>query len=196
MSRIQKVLVTLLVIGVAGSLAGFGVFSAFSSTTANTGNGFTAGTVSIGDNDGTTAMFNAVTGGKPGLQIDRCIKVTYTGNLDADVKLYLSSGAAGSLSQYVDLTIQPVTFGSAPAFPSCTGAVNDGAALYTGTLASFRDTKNSYATGVTDYPGVAGTKWVNNDAVYYKFSYTVQDNNLAQGLTTNTHDFTWEARNQ
>ena len=195
MSRIQKALLTLAVIGAAGSVAGFGVFSAFSSTTSNTGNDFTAGSVTIGDNDGSAAMFSAVTGSKPAVQVDRCIKVTYTGNLDADVKFYLSSGAAGSLSQYVDLTIQPVTFVSPPAFPGCTGAVNDGAALYTGTLASFRDTKNSYASGVSDYPG-AGVKWVTNDAVYYKFSYTVQDNNLAQGLTTNSHDFTWEARNQ
>jgi hypothetical protein len=194
-NKLQKTLITMLIIGVAGSLAGFGVFSAFSSTTSNTGNDFTAGSVSIGDNDGSTAMFNAVTGGKPGVTLDRCIRVTYTGNLDADVKLYLSSGAAGSLSQYVDMVIQPVTFASAPAFPSCAGAVNDGSALYTGTLANFRDTRNSYANGISDYPG-AGTKWVNNDAVYYKVSYTVQDTNLAQGLTTNTHDFTWEARNQ
>jgi hypothetical protein len=194
-NKLQKTLITMLIIGVAGSLAGFGVFSAFSSTTSNTGNDFTAGSVSIGDNDGSTAMFNAVTGGKPGVTLDRCIRVTYTGNLDADVKLYLSSGAAGSLSQYVDMVIQPVTFASAPAFPSCAGAVNDGSALYTGTLANFRDTRNSYANGISDYPG-AGTKWVNNDAVYYKVSYTVQDTNLAQGLKTNTHDFTWEARNQ
>jgi predicted ribosomally synthesized peptide with SipW-like signal peptide len=196
MSKFQKLLLTLLVVGIAGSLAGFGVFSAFSSTTSNTGNQFTAGNVNIGDNDGgSTAMFNAVTGGKPGTTIDRCIRVNYTGNLDANVRFYLSSGAAGSLSQYVDLVIQPVTFGVAPAFPDCTGASNDGAALYTGTLANFRDTKNSYANGVVDFPG-AGTKWVNTDAVYYKFSYTVQDTDSAQGLTTGTHDFTWEARNQ
>lgn len=196
MKKLQKSLLTLLVIGVAGSLAGFGVFSAFSSTTSNTSNQFTAGTVSIADNDGTVAMFNAVTGGKPGLQIDRCIKVTFTGNLDADVRLYLSGGAAGTLSPYVDMVIQPVTFATPPAYPSCTGAVNEGAALFTGTLATFRDTKNSYTNGVVDYPGTTATKWVLNDAVYYKISYTVQDNNSAQGLTTGTHDFTWEARNQ
>jgi hypothetical protein len=196
MNKLQKMLLTLLIIGAAGSLAGFGVFSAFSSTTSNTGNDFTAGSVNIGDNDGSAAMFSAVTGGKPGTQVDRCIKVTFTGSLDADVRLYLSAGAAGTLSQYVDVVIQPVTFASPPAYPSCTGAVNDGSALYSGTLANFRDTKNSYANGVTDYPGNVATKWVTNDAVFYKFSYTVQDNNSAQSQTTGSHDFTWEARNQ
>jgi hypothetical protein len=196
MNNLQKLLMTLLVVGVAGSLAGFGVFSAFSSTTSNTGNQFTAGSVSIGDNDGSSAMFNAVTGGKPGTTIERCIKVTYTGSLDADVRLYLSSGGAGNLAQYTDLTIQPVTFaGAPPAFPSCAGSANDGAALYTGTLADFRDNRNSWASGVVDYPG-AGSEWATSDEVFYKFRYTVQDDNSAQGLTTASHDFTWEARNQ
>jgi hypothetical protein len=197
MNKLQKMLLTLLVIGVAGSLAGFGVFSAFSSTTSNTGNQFTAGSVTIGDNDGgSTAMFNAVTGGKPGTTVDRCIKVTYTGNLAADVRLYLSSGAAGNLSPYVNLVVQPVTIASPGAFPSCAGAVDEGSALYTGTLANFRDTKNTYAAGVIDYPGASATEWVTNNEVFYKFSYTVADNNSAQGQTTGTHDFTWEARNQ
>ena len=199
MNKFQKSLLTLIVVGAAGSLAGFGVFSAFSSTTSNTGNDFTAGSVSLADNDGGQAMFSAVTGGKPGTTVERCVKVTYTGNLDADVRFWLSSGAAGGLSPYLDLTIQPVTFASAaPAFPSCAGAAADGSPLFSGTLDSFRTTKNSWANGVVDYPG-AGTKWTSsapNNEAYYKFTYTVQDNNNAQGQTSEAHGFSWEARNQ
>lgn len=198
MKRSQKLLMTLLVIGVAGSLAGFGVFSAFSATTSNTNNSFTAGTVTIGDNDANAAMFSAVTGGKPGTTVDRCILVTYTGDLDGDVRLYTTDPSIGTLAPYVDVTITPGTFTpSAPAFPSCTNFVADaGGALYTGTLANFRTTKNSYANGITDFPGTSATKWVAGDAVAYRVSYTVQDNNAAQGLTTGAHSFTWEARNQ
>ena len=198
MKKSQKLLMTLLVIGVTGSLAGFGAFSAFSATTTNSNNQFTAGSVTIGSNDAGAAMFNAVTGGKPGTQIDRCIKVTYTGSLDSDVRLYTTDSSSGSLSQYVDVTITPGSFSpSPPAFPSCTNFVADsGGAIYTGTLSNFRTTKNSWANGVTDYPGSSATKWVTNDAVVYRFSYTIQSNDAAQGLTTGAHSYTWEARNQ
>lgn len=199
MNKFQKVLMTVLIVGVAGSLAGFGVFSAFSSTTVNSNNQFTAGSVAVGDNDGTAAMFNAVTGGKPGTAVERCIKVTYTGSLAADVRLYLSSGASGTLAQYTNVTVQPVTFaGAPPAFPSCSGSSDDGSALYTGTLANLRDTRTDYDSGIVDYPG-NGSSWTNvgpNDAVFYKISYTVQSNNAAQSQTTGAHEFTWEARNQ
>lgn len=198
MNKFQKSLLTLIVVGAAGALAGFGVFSAFSSTTSNTGNDFTAGSVSLADNDGGQAMFGAVSGGKPGTTVERCIKVTYTGNLDADVRFWMSSGGTGGLSPYLGLTIQPVTFTTPPTFPDCTGAVDDGAPLFSGTLESFRTTKNSWTAGVVDYPG-AGTKWTSstpNNEAYYKFVYTVQDDNNAQGQTTSAHGFTWEARNQ
>ena len=90
MSKFRKTLVTLLVLGVVGTLAGVGTFSAFSSTTDNTGNTFAAGTVYIGDNDAGSAMYN-VTDQKPGDVTTKCIRLTYTGSLAADVKLYTSS---------------------------------------------------------------------------------------------------------
>ncbi|HEX8067983.1 MAG TPA: TasA family protein [Thermoleophilaceae bacterium] len=197
MTRTRKLLLTLMVVGVAASVVAVGVFSAFSSTTSNSGNQLTAGTVAIGDNDAGAAMFNNVTGGKPGTTIQRCITVTYTGSLDSDVRLYTTDASSGTLAPYVDVTIEPGSYsGAPPAFPSCTGFTADsGGAIYTGTLANFRTTKNSYANGVVDNPG-SSTKWAQNDAVVYRVSYTVQDTNAAQGLTTGSHSFTWEARNQ
>ena len=66
MDRVRKVLLSLLVVGVAGSVAGTGTFSAFSSTTANPGNAFTAGTVTISDNDSGSSMPNAASGRQVG----------------------------------------------------------------------------------------------------------------------------------
>ena len=42
------------------------------------------------------------------------------------------------------------------------------------------------------------TKWVNSDAVVYRFTLTLPSSApaAAQGLTTGSHAFTWEARNQ
>lgn len=190
-----KVLLTALCVGALGSLAAMGVFGAFSSTTTNAGNTITAGTVSIADNDAGAAMYS-LTNAKPGESVSKCIKVTYTGSLDADVHIYTTS-TIGALGQYVELTITPGTQ-TTSTFPSCTGFTPDaGGALYTGTLANFATAKNSYANGVVDYPGT-GTKWASNESVVYQVTATLQSSapEAAQGATTGAHTFTWEARNQ
>ena len=193
----RKVLLTLLVLGVTGVLVAVSAFSAFSSTTSNSGNSFAAGTVNIADNDAGSAMYT-VTGAKPGTTVEKCIKVTYTGSLDSDVRLYTAS-SIGSLGQYVNLTITPGTQ-AVSSFPDCTGFVSDGADLYSGTLSAFASAHSTYATGVADFPGTLATKWVANDAVVYRFTLTLADDNNANGgasaLTTGSHAFTWEARNQ
>lgn len=195
MKTTTKVLLSALCVGALGSLAAMGVFGAFSGTTSNAGNTITAGTVAIADNDAGAAMYS-ISSAKPGESVSKCIKVTYTGSLDADVHIYTPS-SIGSLGQYVELTITPGTQ-TTSTFPSCTGFTPDaGGALFSGTLQSFGSTKNSYATGVVDSPGSA-TKWVTNDAVVYQVTATLQSSapDAAQGLTTGAHTFTWEARNQ
>jgi predicted ribosomally synthesized peptide with SipW-like signal peptide len=198
MSKTRKMLITLLVVGVVGTLAGVGTFSAFSSTTANSGNSFDAGTVYLADNDSGSAMYT-VSNAKPGTTVTKCIKVTYTGSLDADVHLYTTS-TINAVGQYIDLTIDKGTLSGANTFPNCTNYVNETSNIYSGTLSNFASTKNSYANGINADPGAA-TKWVTNDYVVYRFTLTMQDNNLANGgsggaLTSGLHDFTWEARNQ
>ena len=79
MNKKEKGLLSLLLIGVLGTVAGLGVFGAFSSTTSNPNNEFAAGTVAISDNDSNTAMYN-VANQKPGDSVTRCIRVTYTGS--------------------------------------------------------------------------------------------------------------------
>jgi len=58
MSRGRKTLLSLLLVGALGAVAGIGTFSAFSATTVNAGNTFDAGTVVLTDNDANTAMYN------------------------------------------------------------------------------------------------------------------------------------------
>jgi hypothetical protein len=196
MKTSSKVLLTALCVGALGSLAAMGVFGAFSATTTNAGNTITAGTVAIADNDAGAAMYS-IPNAKPGESVSKCIKVTYTGSVDADVRIYTTS-TIGTLGQYVDLTITPGTQAT-PTFPSCTGFTPDaGGALYTGTLQNFGSAKGSYANGVVDNPGTSATKWVANDSVVYQVTATLQSSapDVAQGLTTGSHTFTWEARNQ
>lgn len=186
-----KVIATALVVGAVGVVAGFGTWSAFSSTTSNDGNTFAAGTVSLADNDGGSAMY-AVSNQKPGVTTVKCIKVTYTGSLDADVKLYTTS-TLNSGAQYFDLTIEKGTSTSST-FPDC-GTFASESTLYSGTLANFVSSKNSYENGIAANPGVA-SKWAQNDSLVYRFTVSVQDNNNAQSASSGSHSFTWEARNQ
>lgn len=195
MTAKSKALLSLLLIGGLGSVAGLGVFGAFSSTTSNAGNDFASGTVTIADNDSNAALYN-VTNRKPGDSVTSCIKLTFTGSLASDVRLYTTS-SIGTLGPYIDLVITPGTQASST-FPSCTGFTPDaGGAIYTGTLSNFAATRNSYANGVVDYPG-ATSSWVQNDAVVYRFVATLQSSapGSAQGLSTGSHEFVWEAQNQ
>jgi predicted ribosomally synthesized peptide with SipW-like signal peptide len=190
--RKRKWLLTLVVVGLTGSIAGFGTYSAFSSTTSNTGNQFAAGTVSIGDNDAGSAMYT-VTNQKPNVNTVKCIQVTYSGSLDADVKLYTTTTTIPAAATNLLLTIEKGTSTGSTGFPDCGTFTAQGGPIYSGSLRDFQQTKNSYANGVSAYPGAA-TKWVTSDALVYRF--TVSANDSAGGVDSGLHQFTWEAQNQ
>jgi predicted ribosomally synthesized peptide with SipW-like signal peptide len=196
MSNRTKILRTLLLLGVVACVAGAGVFSAFSSQTDNPGNVVTAGTVTLEDNDGGSALYT-MSAAKPGeSSTPACIKVTYTGSLAATVKLYTPS-TIGELGPSVILTIEPGSGGGA--FPSCSGFTPDaGGPLYEGTLSAFAAEHNSYANGLTDFPGSSATKWETNDSVVYRVTATLSASapDSAQGKTTGAHVLRWEAQNQ
>lgn len=156
--------------------------AAFSATTDNGANNWTAGTVALSDNDSGTAMFTA-TGLKPADSGTRCITVTYNGSLAAAVKLHAT--ASGTLGSHLTLTVEQGS-GNAPA--ACTGFVSE-STIYSGTVAGLASTASTFGTGVGSFaPTAAG------QTKSYRFVYTVQDNQAAQG-TTASATFTWEAQN-
>lgn len=194
-SRSRRTVLTLLVIGVAGLLAGAGSYAVFTATTGNTGNSFTSGTVAIQDNDSNTAML-ALANAKPGDADTSCIRIEYTGSLDSTVRLYGS--VSGSLANYVTLTVTRGT-DSSPSFDSCANFTADATnyigagngVVYSGPLSSF---PASYAAGIVDPTSGSPETWSQSEAHSYRFVVTLQDDNAAQGLTGNA-SFTWEARN-
>ena len=183
MHSARKILWSVLIVAALGGLAAFGAFSAFSDTTSNPNNSFAAGTVTIGNN--ATSPLYSVSNGKPGAaSTDRCIKITYSGSLPATVKVYRSA-LSGTLGQYVDLT---VTKGSGNQ-EDCSD-FSAGASVYNSTLSTFA---TDWATGLALTNAANSAAWSNGDAVTYKFSAVIQDNNAAKGLNTGSHSFTWEA---
>jgi predicted ribosomally synthesized peptide with SipW-like signal peptide len=186
----RKLLLSLLIVGILGSLASLATWSAFSDTTANSANSFDAGSVTLTDNDSGAFMYQ-VTGAKPGVTTVKCITVSYSGNLDADVKLYTTTTTIPSAAQNINLTIEKGTAVGAT-FPGC-GTYTSQATIYNGNLYDFQQNKGSYANGVSAYPASA-TKWVTGDSLVYRFTVSVSD--AGNGVSSGAHQFTWEARNQ
>lgn len=187
MSKTQKLLMTTLVVGLAAALGGFGIFAAFSATTTNPGNTFAAGTVTIEDNDGGTALFTSGVEHKPG-DYDRCVKVKYTGSLDASVKLY-TSAITGTGSD-LDVTVSK----GAGASADCSDFLSAADVYGPNTLANLRASHPNFANGLAVNPGAA-SNWVTNDEVTFRFRITVPDANSAQGKTVDPFTLTWEAQN-
>ncbi len=171
--------------------------AAFTATTATGTNTWTAGTVTL-TNSGTGLVVFNLTGLKPGDTGTKCVKVTYTGNLAASgVKLYVPSltnnaglGAAG-LGTYLDLVITEGTGGSPTALNShdCTGFVAGSTLTSSDTLATFQAAHDDYSTGVSSWAPAASS----NDTRTYRITYTLQDDNAAQGKNVQAV-FQWEAQ--
>jgi hypothetical protein len=191
MSRTRKILKTLLVVGVVGTVAGVGSFSAFTSQADNDANRVSAGSVVLADNDGGTVPLYDITNAKPGDTQTSCIRVSYSGSLPATVKLYTPT-VVGALGPQVNLKIESGTQAS-PSFPSCTGFSAE-TTLFDAALSTFA---TSYAGGITDFPG-AGSSWTSGDAVIYRVTATLSASvpDASQGATTGLHTLRWEAHNQ
>jgi hypothetical protein len=190
-SRKRKMLLTLGIVGVIVGLAAFGAFSAFTATTGNSNNQISSGTVKIDQHTGATTLYS-VSNQKPGDSKVSCVRVKYDGSLAASVKFYVSSGITnGSI---YNLKVERGSGLSGPAADmNCTGFTASSTA-YDGALGSFA---NSYAAG---YDGKAGgSAWNQNDEVDYRFTITHNDdttpNAHTSAISSGSHTFTWEARN-
>ncbi|MCL8027351.1 hypothetical protein [Nocardioides bruguierae] len=160
--------------------------SAYTSTTANAGNSWSSGVVSITDDDTGTALFT-VNGLKPGSAGEACIKVSSTSTVAGSVKLYATGySTTNNLAASLDLTVQEGTGGT---FPSCAGFVSSSTA-YTGTLAGF-STKTSFGTGVGSW-SLTGTP---TETRVYRIAYSLDAAapDSTQGGTAGL-GFTWEAQ--
>lgn len=160
--------------------------AAFNDTTQNAADRWTAGDVVLTDDDGEAAMF-AVANMKPGDTETECITVTYSGSLDAVVVVYGALVAGDGLDEYVDVTVRR---GSGGTFGDCTG-FSSVETVYAGTLRGFVTTHASFGSGAGTWAPVGGGA---DDVMTYQFEVTLQDTNVAQGLTS-TVTFTWEAQN-
>jgi hypothetical protein len=138
--------------------------------------------VTLTDSAAGTAMF-ANERLIPGLAVERCIAVTFAGNVDVDsVRLY-AAATTGTLAPYLDLTI---TMGAPATGPSnsCTGFASSGT-LFSGSLAGFAATHSTYATGRATWDPSE-----HEETRGFRFSIAVRDDPAAAGKTA-TFGFSW-----
>jgi hypothetical protein len=182
-ARLRLALISALVVGLVGTVAGAGTYAAFFSTASNAADSFAAGTVYVSDDDLGGAVVT-MTNGKPSdAPVSGCIIVTYGGSLPADGRLYGS--VSGALAPYLTLTVSEGT--SSSTFNSC-GTFGSATPVYSGALSAFPTT---YGTGIAS----TDPTWTNTETHAYKFVLSVNNTSAAQGLSA-TATFTWEAQNQ
>jgi len=184
------------VVGVLGTVAAGGVFGIFSATTQNAGNEISTGSVALSDNDGGSAMFS-VLNAKPGDTWTRCIKVTYSGSLPADVHIYLKD-STGELGPYISVIARQGTQGAAT-FPSCSGFTPDGSAGGTGVFYEGPATTpvaGTFEQGLALVP-FGETSWAPGTTQVYEFAMTLNPAapDSTQGSSTGAMTMVWEARN-
>jgi hypothetical protein len=142
---------------------------------ANSGSVVSSGTIEISDDDGGRSLFDLkdLTPVRP---VVRCIDVAYTGTI-LPVSLHVRAEAAGTLSQYLDVTIEE---GSGGDFESCAGFVASDV-VYQGVL-----------------PGLVDLGWVELGAIVnsgdhrsFRVELNLQDRQEALGQVSSM-DLAWE----
>lgn len=192
----------------AGALVWQSTAAAFTASTDNAGNTWRAGTVALTDSAGGSALFDSTTDGalQPGSTGSRCIRVDYTGDLPADIRLYVTTPTAGAitLDPYLVMSVeqgQDVTAATA-VDPDCTGftptasptfrfnttSAHLGSADQTKTLAALKTASPDYARGLPVGSSVPG-----GTSLTFRITYSVVDDNNAQN-TRSTTTFSWEAQ--
>jgi hypothetical protein len=183
----------LLLAGVLAGLLGSatlvwqGTNAAFTATTGNGANSWSSGTVVVSDDDSGSALFT--TGPLvPGDTGARCIAVTYSGSIAANVRLYPSS-ASGALAPYLTLVVEQGSgAGNVGSASTCTGFA--GTTVWSGTLAAFASSATSFGTGIGTFaPTGSGQVQV------YRLTWTLDaaTPDAAQGATATT-SLVWQAQ--
>jgi len=162
--------------------------AAFVAQSDNSANQVSSASIELTDNDSDGAMFN-LPGVLPAVSYERCVDVSYAGNVDPTaVRLYASAAPGGDLAPYLDLTIE-IGAATGATFSGCGSSFTATGTVYSGTLADFAANRGSYASPA------ATTAWdpVGPESRAFRFTVSVQNVPAAENKST-TFGFTWETR--
>jgi hypothetical protein len=158
---------------------------------------FTSGTVHLGVDASGSVLFN-VAGLKPADTGQRCVNVTYTGNLPAAVRFYASSltGTGGlysyGVADYLAWTVTEGHGATGGATGDCTGFVADSVLFDPGPsdLGDFFVASHDFGSGVSSWAPSGAAPETRS----YRLTYQLYDMDEVQGASASAV-LTWEARN-
>lgn len=208
----RGVLAVAVPVGLVASLAltWGSTYAAFSASTDNDGNSWQTGSVVLDDSASGTALFTSAENGAltPGSARSRCIRIDYTGDLAADIRMYVGTPAGGvtTLDPYLVMSVErgadvtaatTVTAGCSGFTPTATPTflynsrqADAGAAdASSWTLDGLKTAHGDHASGLVVSAATAPGTYLT-----LRISYAVLDDNGAQASESSA-TFTWEARN-
>lgn len=151
----------------------------FSASTSNESSFISAAAIDLnvdaGEDAASTGLLIDAAGLYPGLRIERCFVVSYTGALDdVPVRLFGRAGGGTGLEAYIDATIEQ----GAGSDNQCSDFTSSGV-LFDDTLRTLWDRHGSFAAGlpIIEAADDGSSAWV-------RISIEVVDDNDAQDLTT------------
>jgi predicted ribosomally synthesized peptide with SipW-like signal peptide len=183
MTRTRKALLSVLVVGVLGAVAGLGSLAAFTAQTTSAGNRVRSGTVAVTTNAPGAAVYDFADA-RPGVPQSRCVRVVYGGSLAARIRMAVSPGITDG-SRFAFTVERGTATGT---LPDC-GTFTPGGSIYSGDLGAF---PTDPATSSADIRGADFTAAGQSETL--RLTVTAKDDGSAGGFDSGAHTFTWEAR--
>ncbi|CAN5233810.1 hypothetical protein BH11ACT2_BH11ACT2_06180 [soil metagenome] len=180
---------------IAGGLVWQASDAAFTSTTRNSGNAWSAGQVTLTDDDLGAAAFT-VENLVPGETGQKCIVVTSNSNVAGEVRAYMQnlSASAAGLQDHILFQVEQGTSTSGGTFNDCTGFVPAAGALPAASLSTLDVVNHDYSTGGARWAttGTAGESHVYRGTwTFDTTGLTQQQINALQGSRVSV-DLVWE----
>ena len=175
---------------VAGT-AGLGTYSAYSSTTDAPDNIVHTGTVAISDNDDGGVVV-ALDDAASNQVATGCVRVTYTGTLEAAVRLH--AVVSGPLADHLIVEITRGTgMGSTPSCTGFTADAADHAGLGSGVVFSAR--MSALPSTWSSAIAVPSAPWTTGEQHVYRVTVRLDPDGSGQGVAPSALRLVWEAQN-
>jgi hypothetical protein len=186
-----------LAILLAGGLVWQSSYAAFTATTRSAGNSWSAGAVTLTDDDRGAAAFTA-TELVPGSTGTKCIVVTSTATVPGEVRSYVTnlSTSGAALADRITFKLEAGTGGS---FNDCTGFTPIGATEVANPLSTVATSRHDYATGGHSW---ATTGAAGGESRTYRGTWTFDTTGLSQQQidtlqgSSVSADLVWELRSK